>query len=301
MEKCEICGRQLKNKRSLSSHIRLTHCSIQEYYDKYLLKENEDICATCGKNNIFGGLVYGYKKGCCREHMNINGYNCRKEHSLKNYGVENPFQRKDVKEKIKTTWIKNYGVDNPNKHYKIRNKIKETNIKKYGVDHNFKTDESKEKRKDTWIKNYGVDNPFKSNLVKEKIKKTNLEKYGVDNPQQNLEIHHKTLKTQRFLKKFKETDLTYQGSYELDFLEKFYDIIDINNGLDISYLVSDRNKIYHSDFYIPSKNLIVEIKSTYILKLDEEIEYKKKACIEQGYNYILILNKNYKEFEKTIL
>ena len=41
------------------------------------------------------------------------------------------------------------------------------------------------------------------------------------------------------------------------------------------------------DFYIPSKNLIVEIKSSFTLDKQNMID-KKKAYIEQGYNFKLI-------------
>lgn len=39
------------------------------------------------------------------------------------------------------------------------------------------------------------------------------------------------------------------------------------------------SKIYHDNFYIPSLNLVIEIKSSYILKLDKEIKEKKKYNI----------------------
>jgi very-short-patch-repair endonuclease len=59
--------------------------------------------------------------------------------------------------------------------------------------------------------------------------------------------------------------------------------------------------IYFPDFYIEKLNLIIEIKSEYYyyLNLEKNIA-KEKACLEQGYKYILIIDKNYKEFENTI-
>jgi len=157
------------------------------------------------------------------------------------------------------------------------NKTKQTNFERYGVVHNMQRKE-----------------------VRETCKKTFLSKYGVESPSQNKEIFEKGLKTRRLIKKFRDTSLTYQGSYELDFLEKFYDKIDIEKGSSISYIFEDKNKVYHSDFYIPSKNLIVEIKSSYILTLDESIYEKKESCLKHGYNYILILNKNYEELNKIL-
>lgn len=96
------------------------------------------------------------------------------------------------------------------------------------------------------------------------------------------------------MKKFRDTDLWYQGTYELDFLNKYYDkFSDLQRGPSIHYLYEGKNKVYHPDFYIPSLNLVVEIKSSWILNKDVEIDEKKKATIARGFRYILILDKNY--------
>ena len=71
----------------------------------------------------------------------------------------------------------------------------------------------------------------------------------------------------------------------------------IENGPSISYLFKGKNKVYHSDFLIPSLNLIVEIKSSYILTLDTEVNKKKEECLNQGYKYMLILDKDYSEIQ----
>lgn len=92
--------------------------------------------------------------------------------------------------------------------------------------------------------------------------------------------------------------LYYQGSYELDFLEKFYNKFpDIKRGPSIKYVFNGKNKVYHSDFYIPSLNLIIECKNSYGLKkFKEQIHAKERAAIKQNFNYLIIVNKNYTEF-----
>ena len=183
-----------------------------------------------------------------------------------------------------------YNVKSNWERPEIIEKIKKSNLEKYGVENVFQSEKIKEKIRQTTFKNHSV----KCYLEKRtEIKKAMLKKYGVEYPLQNKEIFEKSFKTRIKLKQYKSTNLTYQGSYELDFLEKFYDKIDISNGPSIPYLYKGARKVYHSDFYIPSKNLIVEIKSSYILTLDIEINEKKEACIKQGYNYILILDKDY--------
>ena len=65
------------------------------------------------------------------------------------------------------------------------------------------------------------------------------------------------------LTKQKYNHLTYQGTFELDFINKYYNKINIQNGMTIKY---DENKVYYPDFFIPELNLIVEIKSDYFYK-----------------------------------
>ena len=80
-------------------------------------------------------------------------------------------------------------------------------------------------------------------------------------------------------------------------INRYYNkFTDIQRGPSIRYIYNGKNKVYHSDFYIPSKNLVVEIKSSWVLKIDIEVEEKKKATIANGFNYIMILDKNYKDF-----
>ena len=88
--------------------------------------------------------------------------------------------------------------------------------------------------------------------------------------------------------------------YELDFLEKFLKIHpDLQNGPSISYNLNENEHIYHSDFYIPSLNLVIEIKNSYLAKkYFDEIYEKKKATLLTGYNYIMITNKHYKKFKQ---
>ncbi len=132
----------------------------------------------------------------------------------------------------------------------------------------------------------------------EKIKKTNLKKYGVENVSQNKKIFEKQQKNAFYSRKFKNTNINYRGSYELNFLEKYYNIYsDLKNGDTIKYKFKEKDKIYFTDFYIPSLNLIVEIKNSYLAKKDAKIlESKKHACLNFGYNFLMIIDKNYDEF-----
>jgi hypothetical protein len=174
---------------------------------------------------------------------------------------------------------------------------KKTNLKKHGVENVFELDSVKEKIKQTFIENYGVDNNMKSKKGRGEYKRSMKKKHGVEWPLQDKNILEKNQKSAKTLKKFRNTNIWYQGTYELDFLEKYYDKFpDLIRAPSIKYLFEEKEKIYHPDFYIPSKNLIIEIKSSWILNIDKEINEKKKAVISNGFEYLMILDKNYPEF-----
>jgi predicted nucleic acid-binding Zn ribbon protein len=242
---CKECNEKFESSIKLKNHIIKKH-DIKNYYDAWLKKENEEFCKICGKETKFSGrYTTGYEMCCSKECREIYRLSKRSKTNIEKYGVPNVYQRKDIKEKIKQSFI-------------IR---------------------------------YGVDNNMKSKNGKAAYSKAIRAKYGVDWPLQNKDILEKGQKSAKTLKQFNES-LWYQGTYELDFLEKYYlKYPDIVRGPSIKY----GNKIYHPDFYIPSLNLIIEIKSTWTLDKNEE-KLKKKATITNGFNYIMILDKDYNDF-----
>lgn len=102
------------------------------------------------------------------------------------------------------------------------------------------------------------------------------------------------------LKKYKNTKLDYQGSYEKDFLNKYYDKIEIENGLEIKYKYKSKNKKYYSDFYLPKYDLIIEVKSSYWYEKFKEQNLIKEQYSKIHHNFIFIMNKNYDELDKLL-
>lgn len=222
---------------------------------------------------------------------------------FKKYGCKNVFQLKEVKDKIVETNNELYGVDNPQQNKEIKNKSEETNLKKYGCKNVFQNENIKIKSRETTLKKYGVEHITQSKYFINKIIETNNKKYNCDWPIQNDEHYKKIERVSVKIKKYKNTTISYQASYELDFLDRYYaKFVDIENGKSFKYLYEGKNKKYYSDFYIPSKNLIVEIKNKYLYKRDYlKIKQKEHSVKSAGYNYILILEKNYDEFEKLYI
>lgn len=288
---CEECGKIITSKRKLSYHINIKHEGTEIYYNKWLKEDSEGMCKICGKKTEFTGFAHFYKQ-CCT-------YECSRKLAANNtkFTKEKRYGDKKYNNHLKnlTTCKEKYNDE----HYNNRKKYKETCKLRYGVDNPSQNDIVKKKKEITCFKNYGVTNIFKN---REFISKILLDKYGVKNPSQIPNVHIKQQKQGFIAKKYLNTNIYYRGSYELDFLEKFYKLYpDICNGPSISYTYKNDHHYYFSDFFIPSLNLIIEIKSSWILKKQNKqiIEEKEKATIANGFNYIMILDKNYNYFPKT--
>lgn len=257
-------------------------------------------CDTCGKEK---SLTYQ----CHCNFIKFDGKyycsNCMKEKRkrvlIEKYGVENVFQLKDSIEKADKTRLEKYG----NSKYRNDEKIKETNLEKYGYENVFQNENIKDKIKETNLERYGFEYAMQCKNVKEKSCQTNIKNFGVPYVQQNNKIFHKSKKTS--FKINESFNLSYQGSYELDFLNYCNE-----NGIikyiskpkkTIKYFYKNKKCYYHPDFYIEKLNLYIEIKSDYWWKIHLERNLiKEKAVVEQKYNYIVIMNKDYSKFEKII-
>ena len=280
--KCEICEK-IKN-------------IVYRDYRKCKLNHNIYVCSSCSNHK--------YKITC-----------------LERYGVETTFKDKNTHDKIIKTNIERYGVDNPFKSPDIQNKIKITNFQKYGFENPLKNEEILNKTKNTNIERYGVYNlfsnksPFREEIdrklklvlntedVRKKKQNTCLVKYGSKSPMQNIEIFEKTQKSSYYLLVYKDTNITYRGTYELDFIEfcikHNINIEQLKIGIEYKY--ENENRIYFPDFYYKPLNLIIEIKSIYTYYADfyKNME-KQDSCINKGYGFIFIIDKDYSDFLKLI-
>jgi hypothetical protein len=171
-------------------------------------------------------------------------------------------------------------------------------MEKYGVKYGLQDAGVKEKKVQTYLKNYGVENPNQCKEIREKTKKTVLEKYGVEYCSQNPDVMDKMTKHMYKMKEYmlpsgKIIQIQGYENYGLDELfEK--DNIDENdivtgckNVPTIWYEDENGKKRRHFvDIFIPSKNLCIEIKSTWTAKKNgHTIFLKQKAAKELGYGY----------------
>ena len=252
-------------------------------------------CDCCNKERYMKYINYSTNienQGfyACRKCFNIKN----KKTNFKKYGDEHYTNR----EKAKKTNLEINGDE----YYNNMKKMKQTNKERFGVEYSLQSKEVREKVKQTNIKKYGCDNPSQNKEVKEKKKQTSLKNFGVKNPMQNPNIFIKSQKSALQRKEHKETGLSYQGTYEKDFLDYCFDnSISIEKGKRIKYIYDGKEHYYFSDFYYEPKNLIIEIKSDWTYNKYLYINLiKEKSCIDSGYDYLFIINKNYIKFNEII-
>jgi hypothetical protein len=211
-------------------------------------------------------------------------YDNAKKTNMIRYGYATPLNNPDIIEKSKEKMIKKFGVDNISKVDYIRSEKSElmaTNTNEYNK---------------IILNKYGT-NVSKLDWIKNKKKETTFRNYGVENPSQSSEIFEKAQKNGKKIK-LHDIGIYYRGTYEKHFLDFcLMSNIKVERGITINYLWNNKNKVYHSDFYVSTKNLIVEVKSTYYYEKYLEVNLaKKQETLKIGYNHIFIIDKDYTQF-----
>jgi hypothetical protein len=197
---------------------------------------------------------------------------------LEKYGVENPSQFEEFKEKKKQTNRNKLGVDWGLSSKEIKEKSKKTLMKKYGVDNISKIDYIKEKKKQTCFSNYGVEVVSQSqrfrDLYRDKILNFLKEKYNVldydDNfytlhckeCSNNFKIHKKSFQTR---KKFNVAFCTICNPIDKHSSGMENDLKDFLSELNINIKQGDRSIIspLEIDIYLPEYKLAFEFNGVY--------------------------------------
>jgi len=327
--KCDICGTE--------NNIRFqSYMNNYEKYNLYTCIKCKDIKSKKTSLERYG--VENYRDVNKIKQTNLKKYgvenvsqsqiikNKKKNTNLKNWGVGNVFQSDKIKERLTKTLLLKYGVEHPLQNSELLEKSKQTclknngveyptlspdilkirnenNLKKYGVEHYTQTDKYKNEVKQTNLKKYGTEWYMSSKDFKNKSKITNLKRYGVEYNMQNETIYMKAQINGQKAKTHKDTGLFYRGTYEKDFLDYcFNKNIKIEQGKKILYEFDDKKRVYFSDYYLKEKNLIIEIKSSYYYDKYYDMNISKmNKTKKDGYNFIFIIDKNYKKFNESLI
>lgn len=280
---CKECGKSFHYQSgAFTNHLRKEHnMSLRNYVIKY--EFDNDInklprcqCGYCNeivpfsRGKFLDGHIY-------RKHQNNEW---QKEQYIKKYGIPKcqcgneitNFYRGKPR-KFCDECIKN------NNHIKLNNGVFKTGIVS---------------GRDGMIKKYGIINPGQIQKNRENASKRMIE-YNSD-----IKKNHK-------IKKYKNTNLYYQSSYEYNFLElcENKNILDrISNGHSYNYLLEDKEHGIRTitDFSIDN-TYEVEIKSSYIMKKQggiEKIFAKKRAIESKGKKYLFLLDKDYSNLNRIL-
>ena len=297
--KIKMNSKHISKYRALGYECKVGEISIIKIEDlpKYSKCELNVRCDDCGDKNKVIYINYTKLKD---KHGKYRCFDCGRN-QLKNvmidkYGVDNPTKLKIFSKKISET----YNEKTDDEKMELLRKTKKGMIDKYGGWYTS-TDEYKEKLRKYNLKNYGVIDYRSTDEFKNKVKNTLMKNYGVEH------ASHVPLKFKKswFGNKIngfhEKSNLSYQGTYELDFLEKYYDNIRIEKINPIKYFLNENEHYYHPDFYLPDYNLIIEIKSSYTYDYDLNKNLaKKEYSINSGYEFLFIIDKDYNDFESYI-
>ena len=228
----------------------------------------------------------------------------RKATNLKKYGTTHSITV-DVIEKMKVTMLTRYGETSPMRVPELKEKIKQTNLKKYGsefygssIEFLKDTENRMERRKNVYLELYGVEHPMKSEIIKNKHKQTCLDTYGVDHHMKLPEIHEKHQRSmfryKEYIWKTGEVSLV-QGNEPIvlrELEEKGYTYEMVLTGAtempEIWYDFEDSTHRYFPDIYIPTENLLIEVKSPWTVTLNvEKNQAKFSAAKNAGFDFKL--------------
>jgi hypothetical protein len=248
----------------------------QRFWHCFYQKKEKPKCPTCGTEiDSFITFLKGYRIYCNAQCQLLNPQFQieQKQRNLAKYGVESTNSLEAVGKKRAIGWKA--------KEQQIRANTKATLLARYGVERLSDVPGAKEKTKATYLAKYGVDHNMKS-----------------------IEGFTKQQKAAFKMRQYKNTKLTYQGSYELFFLEECGKVLGgrldqiITNPLSIPYFWQGKMRHYFPDFLVSTFKLMVEIKSEWTLDrcgkdgdlLDKNIA-KKNAVMEAGYYPQILMEK----------
>jgi len=237
-----------------------------------------------------------------RKFHTSNRFSIEKEKTLgkksKNYFLtcDSKKCKKEYKQSQTEKAIMNlFGVINISQTEEWHTKVKATNIINHKVEWHTQSENFKNKSEITWLQKYGVNHHSRSESTKNKIIKTCIKRYGVNNVLQDAEIYKKGRTKQYKIKKyvFPSGRVDKVQGYEPFALNDL-----LNNGYNENDIITDEKimetiigKIfyidregkrhrYYPDIYIKSENKIIEVKSTYTITCNVNINKLKKKAIE---------------------
>lgn len=227
----------------------------------------------------------------------------KKKTMVERYGVEHSLQDEGAKLKCRKTSLKNNGVECCLALPENRKRNKGALCEKYGEKGPLGNKKVREKRDTMMVKKYGTKHALQREEFREKATETWKQKYGVEHPSQHPDIRAKTISSSFNFKNYEfpsgrrirvqgyehlAADIMLREGIPEDDIVSCQDKI-----LSFRYEYQRKKKIYFPDFFIPSQNLIVEVKSNWTFRKTKDEEQKTltklAACRDAGYKTRLLV------------
>jgi len=164
---CEHCGKRMplkdwtvRNKlRDAREELLCKGCSISSSKGKYTDEDQKAILEKRSKTNLEKyGVENAFQMEKVKKLSSERDWTDRNATSravcVRKYGVPNPAQAQEVKDKTRATVVEKYGSVTASYQGRVE-KSKATYLEHYGVDHNFKSPEWRRERDALIIKKYG--------------------------------------------------------------------------------------------------------------------------------------------------
>lgn len=147
-----------------------------------------------------------------------------------------------------------------------------------------------DKKKKTNLENHGTEWGFQSEVIQNKSRTTLLSTRGVRHNMHDVKVLEANQRHRTYHHILESgTEITYQG-YELiailELLKTYSEDEIILNGIPNFWYQNKIRSKYYPDIYIPSKRLIIEVKSKYTYKKDfDKNQLKRQAVLDDGFNF----------------
>lgn len=281
---CDVCGKPMSRK-----------------YEHYIYKSKSGI-DTCNKCKSIKS-----KATCIQKYGVENPMQCKeiknkaKQTNLDKYGVESPMQTKEVQEKLQQSIFCKYGVYHPAQSKIVREKMKKTTLEKYGVEHASQSEDVRSKVQQTVRERYGVDFISQIKEVKEKKKNTLISHYGVENALQITSTPISSQQTQLYQiikEKYKNAEINYP--FSTCSLDIFVDIdgILIDIEYDGWYWHQDKQKDIKRDKFLQSHGFkTLRVRSGHLLPTEQELFDAIDYLVNTEHHFKEIILSDWKEKE----
>lgn len=287
---CKICGSLFKNSRSITNHLKLHKISNENYYRKYMLKQNEGFCLTCGKPTNFKSIEHGYfnfcSVSCSRKHKQTQEK--VEQTNLKNHGTKTWNNR----EKSKITCKETHNCEYVFQSTTVKNKIKYTVKQQYGYDHISQVPSIRNKIEQTCLNHFGNTNPLVNEKIKEKIKHTNKILYGTSNPNHN---HYYYFDNKNFDSSYELAYYIWLKNHNIDFeyqpdISFSYEYNGTRNYYP-DFLVEDNYVELKGSHFFKNHNINERMINPYDRSQDDLYEAKHQCMLKNGVIIIIDCNK----------